>query len=103
MSHLPDKTPLTEQQARSLAHWWGGRIPANAVSLGREASAPWRPGHQGRPWPAPTRGKVLLLYIFSGRGPRDGRSAEIRKQPPLTGLADNFLLAGLEDRPVLSR
>ena len=24
MSHQPEQTPLTEQQARSLAHWWGG-------------------------------------------------------------------------------
>jgi hypothetical protein len=24
MTHTPGKTPLTEQQARSLAYWWGG-------------------------------------------------------------------------------
>lgn len=31
-------TPLTEQQARSLAHWWGGEyreIPADGAGQGR--------------------------------------------------------------------
>jgi hypothetical protein len=36
MSHLPDKTPLTEQQARSLAHWWGSEYRQMPSALGEK-------------------------------------------------------------------
>lgn len=51
MSNPGDKTPLTEQQARSLAHWWGGEyqeisaaaggnVPRHGVALTSNKSCP---------------------------------------------------------------
>ncbi len=34
MSPLPKQTPLTEQQARSLAHWWGGEYRQISAAAG---------------------------------------------------------------------
>ena len=34
MAHLSKPTPLTEQQARSLAHWWGGEYRHISAAAG---------------------------------------------------------------------
>lgn len=34
MTKFREKTPLTEQQAKALAHWWGGEY--QQLALGRE-------------------------------------------------------------------
>jgi len=53
MAQTDNQTPLTEQQARALAHWWGGRyekimLPGTAALVwhcvilpGRPASLPY--------------------------------------------------------------
>jgi hypothetical protein len=38
MSDLPEQTLLTEQQARSLAHWWGGEYLQLAPSVAETAA-----------------------------------------------------------------
>ncbi len=37
MSHPPKPTPLTEPQARSLAHWWGGEYRQDQAVAGKKA------------------------------------------------------------------
>ena len=37
MSNLHKQTPLTEQQARSLAHWWGGEYRQMSPAAGENA------------------------------------------------------------------
>ena len=36
MSNTDKQTPLTEQQARALAHWWGGEYRELAAAAGRD-------------------------------------------------------------------
>lgn len=37
MSHRPKPAPLTEQQARSLAYWWGGEYRQDQAVTGENA------------------------------------------------------------------
>jgi hypothetical protein len=63
MTRFPDKTPLTEQQARSLAHWWGGEYrqmpPASGEKPLRHGVLVTRAGH-GR-----LQAQAESCYIFS--------------------------------------
>ncbi len=60
MAQTADKTPLTEQQARALAHWWGGRYEMT-IDAGEVATVchgvllTGRPGQRHQDAAGPTR------------------------------------------------
>jgi len=59
MSNLQKQTPLTEQQARSLAHWWGGEYRQMSPGAGENA------GRHGVLLNRPQSDNESYLQIFS--------------------------------------
>ena len=86
MSNTDKQTPLTEQQARALAHWWGGEYRQMSM-VGVENSL----GH-GVLINRQQSDTEDFFQIFSLEEAREWKTgAGFRRPPPRTGSADNLL------------